>query len=152
MTRRSHVPAGTTCRCHTPEGQMAHPYHSTVPSGRYHPLRRRGSGELIEESSLAIDEQHVALPKLYGAPAYARPARPALVSPRPIDPDDLPIEAVQTPEERELAANLPAHAYTPGSLGGNGNGSAATDEAPSLQPRPLSLRALAGRILGQPGN
>jgi hypothetical protein len=103
---------------------------------------------------LAIDEQHVALPKLYGAPAYARPARPALVTPRPLDPDDLPIEAVQTPEEREMAASLPAHAYTPG-VNGNGNGNGhgpAGDEAPSLQPRPLSLRALAGRILGQTGN
>ena len=102
---------------------------------------------------MAIDEQHVALPKLYGAPAYARPARPALVSPRPLDPDDLPIEAVQTPEEREMAASLPAHAYAPGENGTNGNGhGAASEEMPSLQPRPLSLRALAGRILGQSGN
>jgi hypothetical protein len=101
---------------------------------------------------LAIDEQHVALPKLYGAPAYARPARPAEVAPRPLDPDDLPIEAVQTPEERELAARLPAHAYTPGGNGDDGNGHVIVDHAPSLQPRPLSLRALAGRILGQPEN
>ena len=101
---------------------------------------------------MAIDEQHVALPKLYGAPAYGRPARPAVVTPRPLDPDDLPIEAVQTPEEREMAASLPAHAYAPAGLGGNGNGTGATDEAPSLQPRPLSLRTLAGRILGQPDN
>src|SRR5436190_17478786 len=56
---------------------------------------------------LAIDEQHVALPKLYGAPAYGRPVRPAAVAARPLDADDLPIEAIQTPEERELAANLP---------------------------------------------
>ena len=42
---------------------------------------------------MAIDEQHVALPKLYGAPAYARPAAVAAeVEPRPFDPDDLPIE------------------------------------------------------------
>ena len=100
---------------------------------------------------MAIDEQHVALPKLYGAPAYARPSRPAAVSPRPLDPDDLPIEAVQTPEERELAANLPAHAYAPGELV-SANGAAASDAAPSLTPRPLSLRALAGRILGQSDN
>jgi hypothetical protein len=100
---------------------------------------------------LAIDEQHVALPKLYGAPAYARPSRPAEVAARPFDPDDLPIEAVQTPEEREIAAGLPAHSYAPGAAP-NGNGRAATDAAPSLQPRPLSLRALAGRILGQSDN
>jgi hypothetical protein len=101
---------------------------------------------------LAIDEQHVALPKLYGAPAYGRPPRPAAVSPRPLDPDDLPIEAVQTPEERELAARLPAHAYPPGGHGTNGHGVSGSDEMPSLQPRPLSLRALAGRILGEPDN
>ena len=101
---------------------------------------------------MAIDEQHVALPRLYGAPAYARPSRPVVVSARPFDPDDLPIEAIQTPEEREIAASLPAHAYAPGELGPNGNGAVASDQAPSLQPRPLSLRALAGRILGQSGN
>ena len=101
---------------------------------------------------MAIDEQHVALPKLYGAPAYGRPVRPAAVAARPLDADDLPIEAIQTPEERELAANLPAHAYTPGALAGNGNGESFADDGPSLQPRPLSLRALAGRILGQTDN
>ena len=98
---------------------------------------------------MALDEQHVALPKLYGAPAYARPAAPVDLSPRPFDPDDLPIEAAQTAEDREIAANLPAHAYAPG--GAHLVSAAASgDGLPSLQPRPLSLRALAGRILGQP--
>lgn len=100
---------------------------------------------------MAIDEQHVALPKLYGASAYARPAPVVAVAPRPFDPDDLPIEAIQTHEEREIAASLPAHAYAAGGsrqrserIGGG--------EEPSLRPRPLSLRALAGRILGQADN
>ena len=98
---------------------------------------------------MALDEQHVALPKLYGAPAYARPAPIVDESPRPFDPDDLPIEAVQTPEERELAASLPAHAYAPGGahLGPVGR---SPGGVPHLSPRPLSLRALAGRILRQP--
>jgi hypothetical protein len=97
------------------------------------------------------EQQHVALPKLYGAPAYARPEPIAAVSPRPFDPDDLPIAAVQTDEERELVASLPAHSYAPGgSL--NGNHRADTDAAPELRPRPLSLKALAGRILGQSDN
>jgi len=100
---------------------------------------------------VAIDEQHVALPKLYGAPAYARPPRPAAEVQRPLDPDDLPIEAVMTDEERELAASLPAGAHALGNGHGNGNGSASYPE-PSLMPRPLSLRALAGRILGQADN
>jgi hypothetical protein len=96
---------------------------------------------------VALDEQHIALPKLYGAPAYARPAPIVEVAPRPFDPDDLPIEAVQTPEERELAASLPAHAYAPGGHLGRGGGS---HGEPQLAPRPLSLRALAGRILRTP--
>ena len=99
---------------------------------------------------LAIDEQHVALPKLYGAPAYARPPRqPVAEVERPFDPDDLPIEVEMTEEERELAATLPAHTYAPG---GHRVASPTTatvgDGAPSLNPRPLSLKALAGRILG----
>ena len=101
---------------------------------------------------MAMDEQHVALPKLFGAPAYARPAPVVDVTPRPFDPDDLPIEAVQTDEEREIAASLPAHAYVPGGAHlkfDQRNGR--HEPEPSLNPRPLSLRALAGRILGHPG-
>ncbi len=54
---------------------------------------------------MSIDEQpHVALPKLYGQPAYARLPRAFDPTPRPPELDDLPIEAVQTDEEREVAA------------------------------------------------
>jgi hypothetical protein len=100
---------------------------------------------------VAIDEQHIALPKLYGAPAYARPAPVVAVEPRPFDPDDLPIEAIQTDEEREIAASLPAHAYAPGGARPRPD-KTADGEEPMLRPRPLSLRALAGRILGQADN
>jgi hypothetical protein len=99
---------------------------------------------------MALDEQqHVALPKLYGAPAYARPPRSVDDTPRPFDPDDLPIEAAMTEEDRVIAANLPAHAYAAG--GGRVATDARTGTA-QLTPRPLSLRALAGRILGQSQN
>ena len=101
---------------------------------------------------MSIDEQHVALPKLYGAPAYARPAAPVDNTPRPPDPDDLPIEAYQTDDEREYAASLPARSWT--SVGdfptGNGersgNGTHAT--APDLRPRSFRLRSIAGKLLG----
>ena len=65
-------------------------YKGTLP--RYH-LGGRVSARpsLGSHFYVAIDEQHVALPKLYGAPAYARPPRPAAVADRPFDPDDLPI-------------------------------------------------------------
>lgn len=98
-----------------------------------------------------MDEQHIALPKLYGAPAYARPTPPVAHTPRPFDPDDLPIEAVQSEEERAIAATLPAHAYAPGGAYLPQEERAHTGE-PELRPRVLSLRAIAGRILGQTGN
>ena len=110
---------------------------------------------------MAIDEQHVALPKLYGAPAPDRrgdgplegqDARPPRLVPgdveKPFDPDDLPIEVEMTPEERELAATLPAHAYAPGGHSTVKRAPADGAAAPTLQPKPLSLKALAGRILG----
>jgi hypothetical protein len=89
----------------------------------------------------------VAPPKLYGAPAYARP--PVLVeeSPRPFDPDDLPITASQTDEEREWIGALPARAYAPG--GGvvlNAERETRGDES-ALHPRPFLLRVLSGRLL-----
>jgi hypothetical protein len=94
-----------------------------------------------------MDEQHVALPKLYGAPAYARPAPVVAVTPRPFDPDDLPIEAVMTDEEREVAATLPAQVYAPGGVRLDTDHGITRPE-PRLDPQPLSLRTLAGRILG----
>ena len=112
----------------------------------------RVSGQQREDSFVAMDEQHIALPKLYGAPAYARPAIVVEVADRPFDPDDLPIEAVQTDEEREIAASLPAHAYAPGGAILRREPKDRRDAVPGLNPRPLSLRALAGRILGQGDN
>lgn len=101
---------------------------------------------------MTMDEQHVALPKLVGAPAYARPTVVVAVTPRPFDPDDLPIAAIQTEAEREIAASLPAYVYAPGGANGHDAGATKSDGRPRLNPRPLSLRALAGRILGQPDN
>src|SRR3972149_2480026 len=54
--------------------------------------------------------QPVALPKLIGAPAYARPAIAVAHTPRPLDPDDLPIVAEMGPDELALLAALPAPA------------------------------------------
>jgi len=55
---------------------------------------------------VANDEsQHVALPKLFGAPAYARPpVEPVVRTERPFDPDELPLESALTEEERQLLA------------------------------------------------
>lgn len=95
---------------------------------------------------MAIDERHVALPKLYGAPSYAPPVHRVHETPRPFDPDDLPIAAAQTVEERDLAASLPD------AFGDGPGGKPAAPDRLSLRPSALNLRAFAGRILGHGGS
>jgi hypothetical protein len=96
-------------------------------------------------------QHHLVLPQLRGQPAYARPTRAvAEVTPRPFDPDDLPLEVEMTPDEREFAEALPARSYlgpeknghtAPAASNGHANGH-------SLLPRPFRLRALVGRSHG----
>ncbi len=88
------------------------------------------------------DEHHLALPKLMGQPAYARPVRPVDIQSRPLDPDDLPILAEMTDEERLLAAQLAARG-----LDGESNGSRG-HHLPAMPSRPFGLRSLAGKLLG----
>ncbi len=81
-----------------------------------------------------------ALPKLYGAPAYARPPLvPVAPVDRPFDPDDLPLESEQSREEREIAEQLLAHPYAAvaasGDHGGSGSGG-----FPLLRGRSFRLR------------
>lgn len=95
---------------------------------------------------MAIEERHVALPQLYGAPAYARPPAPVAAAPRPFDPDELPLEVYQTDDEHETAAFTP-RAYE---LSGDERRRQQTREGQSggLRARAFSLRAIAGRLLG----
>ena len=97
---------------------------------------------------VSIDEQHVAMPKLYGAPAYGRPPRHAGPDgDRPFDPDELPIEADRTDEEQEFVSTLPAQAYAPGGILLSGNPGENTTET-NLRPRSFSLRSVAGKLFG----
>ena len=96
---------------------------------------------------MSIDERQVALPKLYGAPAYARPPIKAQPTPRPFDPDQLPLQVFQTEDERQYAARLPAHAYGPAE-GQHDEADANGARSGGLRPRLLSLRSIAGRLLG----
>ncbi len=97
---------------------------------------------------MSIDEQqHIALPQLYGAPAYTRPPATTVEVVRPFDPDELPLEALRTEEEREFVEALPAKAFAPGGIrlgGGSGEG----QDEPRMRARPFNLRAVAGRLLG----
>jgi hypothetical protein len=95
-----------------------------------------------------IDEQHVALPKLYGGPAYARPpAAPVQTERRPFDPDELPIEAAQTDEEREFTSRFPAPMSPPDGADLPASVTMGSGSRGELRPRTLSLRKIAGRIL-----
>lgn len=101
---------------------------------------------------MSIDEQHVALPRLYGAPAYARPPRSAATMDRPFDPDDLPIEAFQSEEDRAFAASLPARAWAPGGGPVDGRDDRRAHDGSRggrgiLHGRPLNLRSIAGRLI-----
>jgi hypothetical protein len=99
---------------------------------------------------VSIDQQHVALPRLYGAPAYGRPPRSAATLDRPFDPDDLPIEALMSEEDRAFAASLPARAWAPGGIPIDGSADGGADAGsgiPRLHGKPLNLRAIAGRLL-----
>ena len=97
---------------------------------------------------MSIEEQHIALPKLYGAPAYGRPPRPTADLDRPFDPDELPLEAHRTDEEQEFVETLPASAYAPGGISLRRNGHGDTGTSTGLRPRSFSLRGIAGRFLG----
>ncbi len=97
---------------------------------------------------MSVDERSVALPKLYGAPAYARPPAPVSPTPRPFDPDQLPLAVHQSEEERRYADHLPAHSYVLGSDRDEQATPAGGGAGEGLRPRLFSLRAIAGRLLG----
>jgi len=92
---------------------------------------------------VSIDEQHVALPKLYGAPAYARPPSYADDVDRPFDPDELPIEAARSDEEHEFVSTLPPEVFAPGGIDLRRleKGETSTGEE---RPRTFSLKRLFG--------
>jgi len=104
-------------------------------------------------------DPYFALPKLYGAPAYARPPRVVPESERPLDPDDLPIVAAMTEEERSYASTLLRASGifrpTDGAASSRGNGggdsvSSAGGNGTELSARRLSLRALTDRLGPRP--
>lgn len=98
---------------------------------------------------MSVDERPVALPKLYGAPAYARPPAPVAHSPRPFDPDLLPLQVYQTDEERTYADRMPARTYSGAvDLAGDTRPRAGDAASSGLRPRLFNLRSIAGRLLG----
>lgn len=97
---------------------------------------------------MPIENQHVALPRLYGAPPTTRPAPVVKEAPRPFDLDELPIAAELTDDERELIEKLPPEAFLPGGgyVLGSGNDRRRDDrEKPR---RSFLLRFLPERLSG----
>jgi hypothetical protein len=77
----------------------------------------------------------MGMPQLMGAPAYARPPRMVAETPRPLDPDDLPIASMRSPEDEAL---LMAVYQQP-----------AGDSQPTLEPSSKGgLRSVAARLFG----
>jgi hypothetical protein len=118
------------------------------------------------------EQQHMALPRLYGGPAYSRPPRPVGEIVRPFDPDELPLEAERTEVDQALASELAGVSWSApppppartrkarrgraaaqstvgvATSGPAAGGSTENGESPAgLQGRPFSLRGL-GRLFG----
>ena len=89
---------------------------------------------------MSAEVEHVAHPRLYGAPAYARPR--SIVAPTVVlDPDDFPLAVEQTPEEREVAERLLASPYLVAER------PVVAEPEPHAQQGPMLLGLLADRIL-----
>jgi hypothetical protein len=88
------------------------------------------------------EEEHVALPRLVGAPAYGRPPLRITQTALPLDYDDLPIAVEQTPEERAIAEELLTKPFGVAER-------PVAEPAPEPQPQPQLLSAIASRLLGR---
>lgn len=97
---------------------------------------------------LSTEDQHVALPKLYGASGTARPAPIVKEAPRPFNPDEMPMVAELTDDERELIETLPPEAFRPGGgyILGSSDGKGSDGER--RRRMPSFLRVLTGRLFG----
>lgn len=109
----------------------------TVEAGA--PIIANGARWAEMQRSAATAAPHVAMPHLMGQPAYARPPRPlATETPRPFDPDDLPLEAFRSDDDRLAAEELARQ----GAIHQNG----------TMRPSTVGgLRGIADRFFGSRG-
>ena len=98
---------------------------------------RMPSGREQRPNVTMEETRHVALPKLVGGPAYARPVVLVQSSERPFDPDALPLVVAMTNEERAILDGDRTLAER-----------AIPAPPPALTSTPFSLRVLSNRILG----
>ena len=100
---------------------------------------------------MSIDNEHLSLPRLYGAPAHT-PRRMEISRPdQPICPDDLPIENYRSPDHTALALQLLPRMYAASAPDGGRrrpwSTRSAGDGGAELRGKPLLLRALGGRLM-----
>ena len=85
------------------------------------------------------DRGHVALPKLYGAPAYSRPrVAPTQPVERPFDPDELPLTSELSPEEMAQADQLVPRPYD--GVASSGDAAPPREKRSTPWGRPFRLR------------
>ena len=88
------------------------------------------------------------MPKLYGAPAYARPlAVPVAPVERPVDPDDLPLESERVAEDPGSVEHLEPRPYESDATAELAP--AADEDSTGLQARLFRLRILGRSPNGQ---
>ena len=102
---------------------------------------------LSRDSRVSIDEQHVALPKLYGAPPTPGRRR---AGPRRSAPSTLTSFRWRQSRPRRSAssrATLPARAYAPGGIALVAERTAETETSTGVTGRSFRIREIAGRVL-----
>ena len=114
------------------------------------------------EACVSTDNEHLSLPRLYGAPAHTPRRMVSLQSDAPMGPDDLPIETSRSAEDTALALQLMPRSYGGHAVAAGPAASHSQDRGagrsldphsqPHLTGRPLFLRALTGRLLRPKGN
>ncbi len=115
-------------------------------------LLRAGLHPLEDLIVAAEPEPFFSFPALVGAPAYARPPKAIREAERPFDPDDLPIVAYQTEDERAISLLLQpsnqggswGNGLTP--IAGGRAGGSGTNGSGGVPARRFSLRAVTGRL------
>ena len=135
---RSRKGAGTTAEATRPAAPLGEALPPTaMPHDSTSPAVTTTWADLVREPVNAAP--HMAMPRLMGQPAYARPPRPlAVETPRPLDPDDLPLEAFRSEEDQAIAQLLTR----------TGQDRAAS-QATGLRPSSVGgLRGIAGRLFG----
>jgi hypothetical protein len=101
---------------------------------------------------VSIDGQHIALPKLYGAPAYARPPATVSATTRPFDPDQLPLERYREDESAGEGSHPPARVYAHAieaeePARPSVHASVDRPHPTNLRPRLFRLRDVAGKLV-----